>query len=523
MLGKRDFFKHLTDKKFKEKYPVLKLADVVNKRLAQSQSKYPLRLLGRTEDGRLYISEEERAVNYHIIGAPGEGKSKFIVYNAIEDIKLGHGICVLDPTSNGSTAQEILQFCASKGVEKVCYIDHATLYGQKKVATIRPLWGNESDEVIYPDKASVDGVMETIQILFNISRLTETSRMKLRLEALFRSLIRNKGTLYETKYFSRYNDPRKFDFLGADDDSELLLEEFKTPNLYKQYFSSTVNALGPFQQEPLSLMLSSDTGIDFKKMLREKWVILVNLCPAGNFNFFDSQLLGVLIISQIIQAADTLNRNNWKGRHYLYIDEAGRFATKQVDDILASRRHIGLSLIIAHQFFKQFENERVLESISQNTGVKVMFNVRESVDRLRMMKSLGYGGQITPDMASYANQNLPKQYAIIRKNKETPIKIRTPDVHVPTKDIDSYIAKLLEQPWYKTRFQIKTEINARLTSKPLKGAKNTKYGKAPNNQSAHKGDVSTGVRTTTGALEKPSLPTGIKKPAKPSKPEGSGF
>ena len=47
---------------------------------------------------------------------------------------------------------------------------------------------------------------------------------------------------------------------------------------------------------------------------------------------------------------------------------------------------------------------------------------------VEMSKALGYGNNIPPMMASYANQNLPKQYAIIKKGKEEPVRVRIPDV-----------------------------------------------------------------------------------------------
>ncbi len=481
----------------------------IHREINQLESQYPLRLLGHTtDDTEEYISEEQRFVNTHIIGAPGQGKSKFLVYNIIEDIKLGNGLCLLDPTSNGSTAKEVLSYCASNGYEKVCYIDHATIYKYDKVPAIRPLWGREVDGVIYPDKASVGGVMEAVQILFNIKKITDTSRMKPRLEALFRTLIRQKATLYEARYFSRYNDFRRYEFLGEDDDSDTLAANFRTQATFENYFSSSVNSIDIFSQEPLSLMFAADTGIDFQKMVRDKWVILVNLCPAGNFNLLDSQVLGVLIISQILQAVDALDRGGWKGREYIYIDEAGRFATPQLNEILSHKRHLGVSLIIAHQYMKQFEFENVLESILENTGVKVMFNVRDPADRLRMMKSFNYGGDITPEAAAWANADLKKQYAIIKNDKGNPKQIRTPDVVVPNIDPTSYIEWLLTDKWYLSRGEIKSQINARLLHKDSKSSKPRKTSNRPPVGSAPLSKRQGSDKIPKGSKEPPIPPQG---------------
>lgn len=482
-MPERDYFKQITGKSLKEATRIPSLQETLSKQSSELTSKYEARLLGYAEPS-VFITEEERIVNFHIIGAPAEGKSKFLAYNIIEDIKLGNGLCLLDPTSNGGTVNDILRYCASVGYEKVCLIDHRTLYKFQKLACIQPLKGREINQKIYPDEASIDGVMEAVKIIFGLSKLTDTPRMTRRLETLFRVLIRNRATLYETKYFARFNNELREQFLANDEDSLVIAENFRSQTAYENYFSSSVNALKIFWKEPLSLMLAANTGIDFQKMIREGWVILVNLCPGGNFNLIDSQLLGVLIISQLLQAADRLTEGGWKGRYYLYVDEAGRFATPQIDDILAHRRHIGLSLILAHQFYEQFEDKRVLESISQNTGVKVMFNVREPVDRLKMMKSLNYGGEITPEMASFANSDLPKQYAILKKNKQTPIRVRTPDVSIPEIDLDNYIESLLHQPWYLSASEIKQQTNARITTPIRKNPKRPPARKAPNRKAA---------------------------------------
>jgi hypothetical protein len=93
-----------------------------------------------------------------------------------------------------------------------------------------------------------------------------------------------------------------------------------------------------------------------------------------------------------------------------------------------------------------------------------MFNTPDYDDRMRMVKALGYGGDIPPLLAAFANQDLPKQYAILKKNKESPVRIRIPDVKpvpISQKEVDAYVAQLLEQPWYLTKEQIQDQINAR--------------------------------------------------------------
>lgn len=475
MVKRIDFFKLQTGRKLSELAKPEPLENIVQRRIKQVKSRYDARTLGVGAAGSLYLTEEEREVNMHIVGAPGEGKSKFLEYHIRKDIDMGNGLCLLDPSDSGDTAKKILRYCARKNHKKVCYISTDTLVKYGKIACLKPLKSRHL-------KQSVDGLMETVGILFG-TKESETPRIKRRLSALLRILGRKNATVYETKYFAEYNDPHKWDFLDNDHDSRVILQDYRTQNAWETFMSSTINRLNDFWQEPLSLMLGADTGVDFVKMIREGWTVLVNLFPGQYLTVPESQLLGVLIVSQLNQAIDILTddalSNRWKSVFYLYIDEAGRFATPQIDQILSYKRKSGLRLILAHHYFSQFENRKVLDSVKQSTGIKVMFNTREPGDRLEMMKSLGYGGDIPAEVAAYANKDLPKQYAIIKKNKEAPARVRipdTPDVSVPKEKLERYIESLLEEDWYLTREQIEAQISSRIKPKdePVQSAQSSR-------------------------------------------------
>lgn len=453
----RDYFKALTGKSYQDavarkRRPYTESLDLIWK---QGKTKYDLRLLG-TGEREVWISEEERSANFHILGEPEQGKSKFLEYHIRKDIDMGNGVCLLDPSDNGDTCRKILSYCAQKGIEKVVYISPDTLPKFGKIACLKPL----QKKAI---KQSVEGVMESINILFG-SKSTDTPRIRKNLSALLRILAENELTIKESEIFADYQDLKRLDFIKDDRDSRTLKNVFRTHTIWDAQFNSTINRLDAFWQEPLSLMFGSDTGIDFTKMISQGWVILVNLYPTQTFTIENTQLLGVMIISQIIQAIDNLTSWGWKGVHYLYIDEAGRFATPQIEEVLSYKRKSGLRLMLAHHYFDQFENKKVMHSIKQGARIKVMFNTSSYQDRLEMVKDLGYGGDIPHVLATYANQNIPKQYAIIKKNKETPVRVRipdAPDVKISKEKLDAYIEKILSNECYKTREQITDQINAR--------------------------------------------------------------
>ncbi len=452
-----DFFKMMHGKTLDEVAKDIPSADsTVDRAMKQLTSRYPLRLLGRSQEGDVYISEEERMANYYLLGAPGEGKSKMMEWNIRADIRMGNGLCLLDPSEGGDTCHNILAYCAKINHQKVVLIDPDTLVEHNKIACLKPLRKQYLNQ-------SVEGVMEAVNTLFGVKDIN-TPRIRRYMRALLRRLAEHNFTLYETQDFSEWFDIKNHLIIGDDRDSRTLKSVFRSPFTFENYFLSSVGRLDVFWDEPLSLMLGADEGIDFIRMVADGWVILVNMSPY-RLSETQAELLGIMVISQLVQAVDKLiNTKKWEGVYYLYMDEAARFATKQIDTLLSFKRKSGLRLILAHHYFKQFKDEQVLNSITNNARIKLMFNTPDYDDRMRMVKALGYGGDIPPLLAAFANQDLPKQYAILKKNKESPVRIRIPDVKpvpISQKEVDAYVAQLLEQPWYLTKEQIQDQINAR--------------------------------------------------------------
>ena len=77
--------------------------EILSQQIKQLSSGYELRLLGSSPNGDVYVSEEERELNFHILSSSGEGKSKFLEYNIRKDIDAGNGLCLLAPSDFGST------------------------------------------------------------------------------------------------------------------------------------------------------------------------------------------------------------------------------------------------------------------------------------------------------------------------------------------------------------------------------------------------------------------------------------
>lgn len=453
MADKIDFFRLQTGKKLSDLPKPPTLQQSVLKRVKGIKSNYPLRSLGVGIEGEVFISEEERTDHLHILGTTGEGKSKFIEHLIREDIRRGNGVCLLDPTDRAETAYNILKFCIQEGHEKVCLIDPHT----KRITAIQPFHYEHKE-------ATVANLMDTVRVLFQSKDAAETPKIQRYLSAIINVLHNAKMTLHEAIYFTEYkrSEWRRKQILEESyqfDRHRLLLEEvFDSYFRFNAEVSSSVRRLEPFFDSRLDLMYSVP-GIDFAKMITDGWVILVNLYTGQGFEPIHSRLLGTTVINELIFALDRLKAHGWKGVYYLYVDEAGRYANRNLADLLAYKRKSGLRVCIAHQYFGQFDDKYILDAVKNLTKIKVMFNTPNHPDRLEMIKALGYGGDIPHEMATYANQNLPKQQAIIKIGKDSPKRIKIPVVD--DIDIKYDVNEFLNNDWNYTVAEAREIINKR--------------------------------------------------------------
>jgi hypothetical protein len=424
-------------------------------------TKYPLRILGYNSQAqkRLFIKEEERP-HAHLIGSTGEGKSKFIEHLIRDDIERGFGCCLLDATSGAKTLNEILKWCCYKGLENVCLIDLHSRWKFGKVPGINPfLYKKEKDGSQTKSqmlrKTSVDSILDTIRILTQTKDPATQSFINRYLPAVLSCLYNAQSPLHEALYFSSqiYVQQRNeiLSYSDAADSYRRDLEEaFRSASMYSGQLQTTINRLNYFFHDPLGLVFGVDKGIDFMKLVRDKWVILVNLDASLDLDETDARLLGTMVINQLMVAIDRLFYKGYQKRYYLYIDEAGEYATRKLAKTFALKGKTGLRVTIGHQYFGQFEDKYVVDAINALTNLKAMFNLPGREDRDKITKMF-YGGEISDRQASFANADIPKQHAVIKVGKGSPQRVKIPDIKSPKvsrEQLESYIMKLYEQPWY---------------------------------------------------------------------------
>jgi len=120
-------------------------------------------------------------------------------------------------------------------------------------------------------------------------------------------------------------------------------------------------------------MLSQpESLIDFRRIMDEGMILLVNLSTIGPEV---REILGCYMLSLLHLAA--LGRSDTsiekRKQFHIHADEAHRFLTEALEDLIAETRKFGVSLTLAHHYFSQFGTKKV-DALS-SVGTTIIMNV----------------------------------------------------------------------------------------------------------------------------------------------------
>ncbi|HVZ18156.1 MAG TPA: hypothetical protein VG897_13620, partial [Terriglobales bacterium] len=424
------------------------------------------RLIGWDSDGKEYnVFDSELDSHMHIMGATQEGKSRFLQLLIREDLQRGIGACLLDPSHNADTAQQLLAWCASTGFAKVCYINHADFEQFDRVPSIQPIKHHVRKEV------TIGNIKDAFHVLWG-TKPQDVTRIEKYVPAVMEALWAAHLTLADIgPFLDRDRWEERNHILDAKNLSSTnrahLERAFGNGTTYEQQFSPTINRLNPLADETLSLILGSMNGaVPWQEMIRKGWLVLVNLDPTATWggDRNPQRLLGTVIITEILYAMDRALAGGWKGRYRLYIDEAGEYVTPKISHVLDLKAKTGLSLALAHQRLDHIEDRNVRSAIEANCKAKFVFFTNKREDRDTMLRNMGYGGDIPDRAVSHEMAQTPKQFTWARVQKRPPRKIEIVEVEdavISKDDLIAFKKKIYNYPWFYSRQTIKQEISAR--------------------------------------------------------------
>jgi Helicase HerA, central domain/TraM recognition site of TraD and TraG len=361
-------------------------------------------VLGKSQTSSLpvYIRPKQLSTHLHIVGATNVGKSYFLEGILKELILAGHGICLIDP--HGDLYHRLLDFCTyfdqvkpelklSRRVIPFDVAETNRVLGFNPVArnarvmtyqvvalmeAIRKVWG----------QATFQDTPRLARWLFNAAYAVVDSKLTL-LQA--RHLLDTKNNEYRPAIIERIQNPdikAEWQWLSAIKDDK---REERTESCF--------NRIRLFVNHEIIRPIIGQTTrtIDFPEVLAGRKILLVNLSGQHVISDNEQQLLGTLIVNELLTAAFARPKDQ-RQPFYLAIDEFQHFVTKDICEILDGGRKFGLHLILAHQLLHQLKakDPEVYYSTLTNARTKVVFGGMNDEDLDILAREL-FTGEFNPD------------------------------------------------------------------------------------------------------------------------------
>ncbi|SFS84940.1 AAA-like domain-containing protein [Zhouia amylolytica] len=340
-------------------------------------------LLGINEhngvESKVMLNDEMRLRHKHIIGATGVGKSTLITNMMIEDMNTGNGCALFDP--HGDIVEDVLLRIPQHRKNDVIVIDPsdtnysigfnllgATTDSEKIVLSSDLVSSFKRHATAWGDNMSA--------VLSNaINTFLESSR---------------DGTLIELKRFLLEDSFRK-EFLTSVQDPSIHYYWNNEYAMVSKRIAPLLTRIDTFlRPKVIRYMLAQTGGVDFKKCIEEKKIVLIKLSQ-GLIGEENSFLLGSIFLSKFNQVAQGRQSLPKHQRHpyYIYLDEFQNFITPSITRILSGARKYGLGLVLAHQELGQIDDAKILNSVISNPYTRICFRLGDS-DAKRLESGFSY-------------------------------------------------------------------------------------------------------------------------------------
>ena len=325
------------------------------------------------------IPSKLRENHVHVIGGIGSGKSTLVEHMSLHDIRQNHGVAVLDP--HGRLVERLLCLIPEEFVERVIYVDPGDPKWVPLWNPLQPIPGQD------PGRMADDLVLAFKKIVFHWGdRLENLLR-----EAFFAALNLPGSTFLDISNLmrnktdeSRRIRQRILQVVDNEVAREFWLHDFEKYG--KDDLGPPKNKLSKLLLAgTVSLMLSQpESRFAFPDIMERGQILLVNLSTIGSqvreiLGCFFLELMRLTALGR--DSADTKSLLPF----HIYCDEAHRFLTDAMEDMIDETRKFGVPLTLAHQHMSQF-NTRKNDALS-GVGTTVIFRVNRD-DAQHLTKDL---------------------------------------------------------------------------------------------------------------------------------------
>ncbi len=324
----------------------------------------------REHEHKFGIKTDDRRRHIYVIGKTGMGKTTLLENMALNDIRSGKGVAIIDP--HGDFAEKILKFIPSQRTNEVIYFNPAdTEYpiAFNVMEKVNPQYRHlvSSGLIGVFKKIWADSWGPRLEYLLRNTLLALLEYPDSTLLGVNRMLIDKE---YRKKVISKVSDPVIKSFWQ--DEFTKYSAQFAT-----EAISPIQNKVGQFLSNPMvrNIVGQTKSSIDMREIMDNQKILIINLSK-GRIGEDYSALLGAMLITKIqlaVMSRVDIPEEERKD-FYLYVDEFQNFATESFADILSEARKYRLNLTIAHQYVGQLEDE-VRDAVFGNVGTIISFRV----------------------------------------------------------------------------------------------------------------------------------------------------
>lgn len=322
------------------------------------------------------VKTKDRRQHVYVMGKTGTGKTALLKNMALQDIRAGRGIGIIDP--HGEFVEEVLAQIPAERTNDVIYFN--------PVDADYPIGFNVLE--VSDPKYKHLVVSDLLGIFTKIWANVWSARMEYILQNCILALLDTPGTTllgiprllvdkdYRQKIIANVKDPVVKSFWVHE--YEIWRDQFRNEaivpiqNKVNQFLNTSFirNIVG----QPKSTL-------NIPQIMNEGKILLVNVSK-GKLGEDNSALLGAMIITKVQLAAMERVRIPEEDRldFYLYVDEFQNFATDSFASILSEARKYRLNITIAHQYIGQLvtdvsKSTKVRDAVFGNVGTMVILRI----------------------------------------------------------------------------------------------------------------------------------------------------
>jgi type IV secretory pathway TraG/TraD family ATPase VirD4 len=327
----------------------------------------------RNEKREIFIKDEDRFRHFYVIGQTGTGKSSILTVMARQDIRMNHGLAVVDP--HGDFAKWLLDFIPKSRADDLVYFDPGDI-SRPMGLNLLEAQNDDEKQMVVADATNImiklfgnEIFWPRIQDYFRNGCLTLmdypqggaiTDIVRIFTDENFQ---RERRTTLRNPVVKAWWD-YTYAKMGDREKGEII------PYFAAKFWQFITNSL------MRNIVWQTKSAFDISDIMNNQKILLATFSK-GILWDLNANLLGLIIVSKFQIAAMRRQNMDAKDRKdfFLYIDEFQNYVTDSIESILSEARKYRLWLIIAHQYLGQLQKSDALTKSSLNLKDAIFGNV----------------------------------------------------------------------------------------------------------------------------------------------------